>query len=187
MSQLMKKAIRESFIKLLNEMPFDKITVKDIVEDCGVSRNTFYYHYQDIYELLREIFETETERVLESSLDYDTWQKAFLQTAAFALENRKGIYHIYNSIKRREIEDYLYTITGKIMTDFVRKQAKDIKVKEEDILLIAHFYECALVGLMLRWLDGGMKDDPEYLINRMGVMLDGNIMMMLKRAMNESF
>lgn len=183
MSQLMKKAIRESFIKLVNEMPFDKITVKDIVEDCGVSRNTFYYHYQDIYELLREIFETETARVLESSFDYESWQEAFLQATAFALENRKGIYHIYNSIKRKEIEDYLYTVTGKIMTDFVRRQAKNMNAKEEDILIIAHFYECALVGFVLRWLDGGMKENPEYLINRMGVVLDGNIMVMLEKSL----
>ncbi|WP_373217650.1 TetR/AcrR family transcriptional regulator [Ruminococcus sp. 5_1_39BFAA] len=183
MSQLMKKAIRESFIKLVNEMPFDKITVKDIVEDCGVSRNTFYYHYQDIYDLLREIFETETASVLESRLEYDSWQEAFLQATAFALDNRKGIYHIYNSIKRKEIEDYLHKITGKIMTDFVKKQAEGINAKEEDILLIAQFYECALVGLMQRWLDGGMKEDPEYIINRMGVMLDRNITAMLEKSL----
>ena len=55
MSQLTKRAITESFMKLINQVPFDKITVKDIVEDCGVNRNTFYYHYSDIYALLDEI------------------------------------------------------------------------------------------------------------------------------------
>ena len=44
MPNFTKKAIRESFIKLLNERPLNKITVKDIVEDCGVNRNSFYYH-----------------------------------------------------------------------------------------------------------------------------------------------
>lgn len=182
MSQLTKKAIAESFIKLVNEMPFDKITVKDIVEDCGVNRNTFYYHYQDIYALVREIFEAETAKVLESTFEYDSWQEAFLQGTVFALENRRGIYHIYNSMKRKEIEDYLYTVTGKIMADFVKKQAAGMHVKEEDIHLIAHFYECALVGMVLRWLDGGMKDDPEYLIRRMGTLVEGNIRTMLERA-----
>ena len=59
MSQLTKRAITESFMKLINQVPFDKITVKDIVEDCGVNRNTFYYHYQDIYSVLEWIVETE--------------------------------------------------------------------------------------------------------------------------------
>ena len=61
MSQLTRKAIVQSFIKLLNEMPLDKITVKDIVDDCGVNRGTFYYYYQDVYALLEEIFATETQ------------------------------------------------------------------------------------------------------------------------------
>ena len=50
-SQLTKKAIMASFVRLVNKTPLDKITVKDIVEDCGVNRNTFYYYFQDIYAL----------------------------------------------------------------------------------------------------------------------------------------
>lgn len=182
MSQLTKKAIRESFIKLVNQIPFDKITVKDIVEDCGVNRNTFYYHYQDIYALLREIFDIETARVMESNDIYDSWQEGFLQATSFAMANKKGIYHIYNSMKRGEIEDYLFKVIGKIMKDFVTSQAEGMHVKEEDITLTAHFYECALVGMMLRWLDGGMKEDPVSAIHRMGVMLDGNIKTMLLKC-----
>ena len=51
MTQFTSKAIEESFIRLLNERPLDKITIKDIVDDCGISRNTFYYHFQDITAL----------------------------------------------------------------------------------------------------------------------------------------
>lgn len=43
MAQFTKQAIINSFLKLLEETPLDKITVKDIVEDCGINRNTFYY------------------------------------------------------------------------------------------------------------------------------------------------
>ena len=50
-----KREIKNSFIKLLTERPISQITVKDIVEDCGVNRNSFYYHFQDIPSLLEEI------------------------------------------------------------------------------------------------------------------------------------
>ncbi len=60
MSDLTKRAIKTSFLKLLNAKMLDKITVKDIVEDCGINRNTFYYHFEDVYALLQEIFEDET-------------------------------------------------------------------------------------------------------------------------------
>ena len=56
MANFTSKAIKESFIKLLNEKPMNKISVKDIVEDCGINRNSFYYHFQDIPTLLEEIF-----------------------------------------------------------------------------------------------------------------------------------
>ena len=59
MSELTKRAIQESFKKLLSNQPLDKITVKNITDDCGVNRNTFYYHYSDIYQLLEEIILTE--------------------------------------------------------------------------------------------------------------------------------
>ena len=163
-------------------MPFDKITVKSIAEECGINRNTFYYHYQDIYELLDEIFLLETKKVLEGNLNYDTWQEGFLQAASFALENRKGVYHIYNSVNRSKIESFLNNVAEKIMKDFVEKQARDMNVAEADRQLIVSFYQCALSGLVIQWLDAGMKQDPESVIRRLGDLLDGTIKHMLKRA-----
>ena len=54
-----KNAIREEFIRQLNEKPLSKITVKSIVDECQINRNTFYYHYSDVYAVLEEIFEEE--------------------------------------------------------------------------------------------------------------------------------
>ena len=55
MAGFAKKAIRDSFIKLLNERPLSQITVRDIVDACGVNRNTFYYYFQDIPQLVETI------------------------------------------------------------------------------------------------------------------------------------
>ena len=55
MSAFTKKAILESFLRLAEKKPIDKITVRDIVDDCGVNRNTFYYHFQDIYAVLETL------------------------------------------------------------------------------------------------------------------------------------
>ena len=56
MSQVTKRALAASLIKLLSQKPLDKVTVKDIIEDCGVNRQTFYYHFKDIYDLVDWIF-----------------------------------------------------------------------------------------------------------------------------------
>ncbi len=49
MSIYTKKSIMDSFVKMLSQKPFDKITIKDIIEGCGLNRGTFYYYYDDIY------------------------------------------------------------------------------------------------------------------------------------------
>ena len=57
MSDFTKIAIMHSLIELLEEKEFTKITVKDIVTRCGINRNTFYYHFEDIYDLLGQTFQ----------------------------------------------------------------------------------------------------------------------------------
>ena len=66
MAQTTKNAIRKGFLDLLEQRPLDKISVVDIADHCGVNRNTFYYYYCDIYALVREVLETELDRVLNA-------------------------------------------------------------------------------------------------------------------------
>ena len=56
-------AIKQSFLKLLEQYPISKITVKMIVLDCGINRNTFYYHFEDIPMLLEEVIEDQIDVV----------------------------------------------------------------------------------------------------------------------------
>ena len=100
MASFTEKAIMDSFIKLLNAKPLDKITVKDIVEDCGINRNTFYYHFDDIPTLVTRILEDETNRALSLHGDVHSWEEGFIAAAQFALSNKRLIYHIYNSVSR---------------------------------------------------------------------------------------
>ena len=52
MANFTRKAIKETFLALLEERPLNDITIKDIVEKCGINRNSFYYHYQDLPALI---------------------------------------------------------------------------------------------------------------------------------------
>ena len=74
-TSLTKRAIRASFLKLLNERPLNKITVKDIVEDCGINRNSFYYHYTDIPALAEEIVKDEAARIVQEYPTVDSLEQ----------------------------------------------------------------------------------------------------------------
>ena len=66
MANFTRRAIKETFIHLLEERPLNDITVKDIVERCGINRNSFYYHYQDIPTLIEEIIKEDAEAIIRA-------------------------------------------------------------------------------------------------------------------------
>jgi AcrR family transcriptional regulator len=180
--QYTKKMICETFIKMLNERPLNKITVTAIVTECEINRNTFYYYYTDIYAILSEIFQTQLQTVIDEYNDTLSWEESFIVAANFALENRKAIYHVYNSMQREELEDYIYNVSGNVMIRYVEKVSDGIPASSGDKKLIASFYQCALTEMVLHWVASGMKEDPDTIIRRIGQLFDGHIALSLKRS-----
>ena len=180
--QYTKKKIREEFIKILNERPLNKITVKDIASACEINRNTFYYYYTDVYALLSELFQTELQTVTDEYNDTFSWEESFIVATKFALENKIAINHVYNSIQREELEDYIYNVSGHVMNRYVEKLSDGISASSGDKKLIASFYQCALTEMVLRWIASGMKEDPDTIIRRIGWLFDGHIALSLKRS-----
>ncbi|ABX40563.1 TetR-like C-terminal domain-containing protein [Lachnoclostridium phytofermentans] len=187
--QYTRKVIREVFVQMLNERPLSKITVKDIVNECEINRNTFYYYYPDLYAILAEIFQTELQTVIEEYNDTLSWEESFLAATKFALENKIAIYHVYNSIQKEELEKYLFNVAGNVMTRYVEDASKDLKASGEDKRLIVSFYQSALTEMLLHWISSGMKEDPPKVIHRIGLLFDGNIALSLERSakLNDSW
>jgi len=173
--QYTKRAIMEGFLKLLNERPFDKISVVDIAETCKINRNTFYYYYQDVYALADDVFRLETQRFMEENSSCKSWAEVFVKATAFTEANRHAVYHIYNSINRDRLEKYLYDVIDAGMTSFVRAEAEGLHVPEKDIITMASFYTAALLGLTVKWLGDGMKQDAENYIADIARLLEGSI------------
>lgn len=170
-----KQAIRQAFIELLNERPLDKISVKDIAERSTVNRNTFYYYYADIYALVEEIFQTETQLFMEKLHSYASWEEAFREATAFVSENKRAVHHLFNSGNRNILEHYYHKVTYAAMLSYVRGQAEGLSAAEEDIQALAQFYAAALSGMTADWLRGGMKSNVNDHIDRLGRLLEGNI------------
>ena len=185
MLQLTKKAIVNSFIKLLNEKPLDKITVKNIAEDCGINRNTFYYHFGDIRELTVYTIDSQIHSVSELDFNGDSWVDSFVEAAKFVIDNKKAVYNIYNSLNRETVENYLNTVAFKVTDNFVSAKAVGIDADKSDIELIKDFYMSALVGIICKWLENGMDKDPDIVIRRLGRLVEGAVITSLKISEEE--
>lgn len=176
-----KNLIYYTFIDLLHTKPFDKITVRDIVEACDINRNTFYYYYSDIYDLLEEIFTKKINQMLEGHRNGTSWITAFLKVANEAYEHKKMIYNICSSRSYEYLENYMYRACNQICVDVVRSLAQDMNVPDEDIEFIASFYEYGFVGVLSEWFKTGMREDPLQLGSQMWLVVD-NMKYALKRS-----
>lgn len=175
MSQTTKRALAASLKKLLSHKPLDKITVTDIVEDCEVNRQTFYYHFKDIYDLVEWTYSNEGTRAIGSKKTYDTWQMGFLQTFEYVLENREFVKNTYNSISREHLENFLYNETYNLLLDVIEEKSAGMSVRDDDKAFIANFYKYAFVGLMLEWIKAGMKEKPSVIIDRLSILIYGDV------------
>jgi AcrR family transcriptional regulator len=163
MASFTKKAIQDSLLKLLNERPTGKITVKDIVEDCGINRNSFYYHYEDIPDLIETIVKEEVDKVLAEHRSLDSLEECFSLAADFVERNRHAAQYLYRSTNRDVFEHYLMEVCRYAVESYVNTVFEDTPLEESDRELLIRYYRCLCFGFLLDWLESGMKDDPEYL------------------------
>ena len=180
MNNITKNALEESLKKFLLQKPLDKITISDLTTDCGISRMAFYYHFKDIYDLVEWACIEDASRALQGKKTYDTWQEGLLQIFEAVLENKPFILNVYRSVSRERVENYLYALTYELIEGVVEEQSENLMVTEEQKKFIANFYKYSFVGVMLDWIKQDMKEDPERIVERLGILIQGD----MDRALN---
>ena len=159
MANFTKQAIKSSFMKLLNQQPLSKISVRDIVEDCGINRNSFYYHFQDIPSLIEEIIKEDADRIIEQHPTVNSLRECINIMFRYALENKKAVLHIYNSANRDIYEKSMMKLCEYVVTKYLEtvfgKDPESEKARASAII----FFKCELFGLSFEWIEKGMKAD----------------------------
>ena len=126
MSQITKRAIAEAFVRIMESKPMGKITIGDIAEECGISRMTFYYHFQDIYDLIEWICREDVKKVYGDKSKYESWQAGFLSLCRIIYENRKFVRNVYDSFHRDYLEKYIFEIVYELVLDRVNQLSEGI-------------------------------------------------------------
>ncbi len=181
MADFTKKAIRNSFIKLLNEKPLKQITVRDIVDDCGVNRNTFYYHFQDIPQLIETIVKEDADQIIIDHPTINSVEEYLDAIIGFALKNRNAVLHIYRSVNRDIYEQYQWRVCEHTASAFVEQILADRSVSESDRTLLIHYIKCVCFGIVMGWLEDGMLDDIQAYAHRLCELKQGDLEQMIDR------
>ena len=181
MTNLTKDAIKRSFMKLLNRKQLSKITVKEIVEDCGINRNSFYYHYDDIPSLIEEILNEQADVMLQNSEGDDIYT-GILTAMEFSLQNKTAMMHLYHSANRELFERYLNRLANRTVTEFFDERFAGQDIVDDDKQAVVMYYKSLLVGFVIEWLESGMKYDLSIQVQRLCELFEGTTEIALSRC-----
>ena len=154
-----RQIILHTLTELMNEKPLSKITVKDIVERCGVNRNTFYYHFRDIPDAVEAMVKEELNDILKDQKVPESVSDCMEILVNAVQKNKKAMIHLYRSIQRDVFADYLDHAAERVVEELINRAVGDFEMDQEDMHLISRYYKCVLVGVILDWLRHDMAYD----------------------------
>jgi AcrR family transcriptional regulator len=177
MSHSTKQDILDTLLALLEERPLDEITVKDLTEQCGISRQAFYYHFSDIYAVVDFGIHKEFEK-----LDFgENWYEVLDQVGDTLRENRTVVLNTYRGFERSYVERYLDRWFRPMMENQVRRAAQSYHVTEQQIDFVTDLFKMGIVSVVLGWLDHGLTSRVKEYFGDFYTVFSGSIGAALER------
>jgi hypothetical protein len=128
----------------------------------------------DIFKFI--IFE-ELSAEIAQNRTFENWEGGFLATMNYLKKNSKIILHVFNSSYWPEANIYFTNFSNKLLEDVVAECVlkMEVKLSEKDRIFIVNFYRHVFNGLMIDWVNEGMKREPQIILNQLLVMITGSI------------
>jgi Transcriptional regulator len=180
-----KRALAESLKACLSVKPLNKISIREVAENCGLNRQTFYYHFQDIYELLEWTIDHDVIYRIREHDSFVTWQEAGIYLLSYIVNNAPLSLNILNSVGRDALRRFYYKDAFSICIRFLKENMKDNECEEEDLKNLAHFYSITFASLLEDWIKSGMKRSPEEEIHTLELIVTGTAQQAISRLTAE--
>lgn len=179
-SEQTKHALAAALKEAMAQKPLDKITISELTSACSMRRQSFYYHFEDIYDLLRWMFENEAVALLRQQEGALLWKEGLLQLFRYLEENRTVCLCALRSLGRDHIKRFFESEIYGIIHLTIEQLADEIGVRGHldsfvDVETLTHFYVVALAGIMESWLLGEIDRTPEQLIQVVDTMLNDQV------------
>ncbi|WP_342470633.1 TetR/AcrR family transcriptional regulator C-terminal domain-containing protein [Ureibacillus sp. FSL K6-3587] len=159
-----KKLLSNSLKELMKKKPVEQISIREIAELTGLNRQTFYYHFEDIYDLMRWTFQQEALVLIDAHESAKVWQEGLLQLFHYLDENRDICLCALQSLGRKHIKRFFYSDIHNIIHRVVHEFGMKLHAQEEYVSFLSHFFTLALGAVVESWLNGELEQTPEELI-----------------------
>jgi len=161
-----------TFIDLLAEKGFEKITINDIAERANINRGTVYLHYTDKFDLFDKCIETHVERLLDhcaNSVDTNLSASAFQSVFEYLEKN----FSIYKLLLRNEefgfFRNRLYAIIAQTVTEVIGIKSEN-NVFSNDVT--THFLTSGFIGVLEWWINNSMPCSVQEITEQLMFLLE---------------
>lgn len=172
-SENTKHELAAALKQCMTQKPLDKISIREITDLCGLRRETFYYHFSDIYDLLKWMFEEEALVLLRQHEGPQLWQEGLLQLFHYIQDNRAFCLCALRSMGHSDLKRLFQDDIRAIVQRTLDHLSQETGCPTDS--LVTQFYAIALVGTVENWLLGELPYTPEELIQFTDTMLQDQL------------
>ncbi|MGI6644708.1 MAG: TetR/AcrR family transcriptional regulator C-terminal domain-containing protein [Bacilli bacterium] len=150
--------------EMMATTPIEKISVKSLTEQCGINRQTFYYHYRDIYDLLSTMFQNEKIIGID---DKNSWEEALDPIFDYLLSNEKFILNVSNSAGHDLLAEFLNSVFYQVILRQLEILDGNKILEAAEKQFIATFYSAGFSKTIMQWIENDMSEPPLTMIDRL--------------------
>jgi AcrR family transcriptional regulator len=170
-----KIMLSQSLKKLMLTNNLDKITVTHVTKLCGINRQTFYYHFKDIYDLVYWTLGNEEKLIVGENYNAKSSNEIIRNLYYYIISNEETICGIYYSLRQDVLERYFVEKIEKYLFLLLKKHPDMTDINEDIILEVCSFYKYAIVGKVFEWIRNGLSRDFENEIEQMGFFIEKSL------------
>lgn len=183
-----KLLIANSLRKLMKKKSLDKIKIREIVEDCGVNRQTFYYHFQDIYALVEWIYTYDGLQIFNEYKNDCEWMMVIRKMFDYLEEHQEEIKCVVNSKAEKFFFNFVHEKIGLCARMVIEYLSKNMTVEAYYKAFLANFYTFAVCDVVENWMRNRntTRMSSDELIHLFELTMMGNVKTALDRFEKET-
>lgn len=162
----MKQIIARTFMEMVRENGLDRVTVKSLVEACRISRQTFYYHFQDMMEVVEWVLDQAIQQMLAQTLTTETPREAIGVFVKATMENYSMIKKLLDSQRREQVERMFLQALRTYLRKLIEARGPLLELSYSDLDLMLDFWACGLTGVLFK-LGSQRQPDTEKLADQL--------------------
>ena len=176
-----KERLSETLESILENKPLSKITIVEVAEKCGVSRMSFYYHFKDLYDLVKWAFVRRARESVVMTSGEPSWKQGLYNVFQLMADNRNLVLNVYESVGH----DRLYASACEVMKEYASRDfeqvAESMKLSSDSKRFIASFFVNAVIGMCFNWIGSGMDEDLiEPTVNKCHIAITASVVNVLQ-------